>query len=171
MAFITVQPTSNTTPDPGQGGSAVTTPSNTGHASTLSEASGDDVGVTETKTCIWSGVQSVGGFVTSVTLKMTHTSDGTRTGISGTNRFLLQYSLDGGSNWTTAVSRTNMTSSAGPTEFSAALSVSQDLTQLRARDLIEASAIAVGHDATASATISDIKVEVITADSQLIVMM
>lgn len=161
MSITTKTPTSNTTPDPAQGGLAVTTPSNTGHASSSVSASGDDVGAQEKKTCIWSGFAQVsGGTRTLVQLKVTHTSNGSRVGVTGTNQFNLEYSLNGGGAWNTIVSRNNMTSSQGPTVATVTLPTSQDLSQVQVRDLIQADALSVGHSATASATISDIKIEV-----------
>jgi hypothetical protein len=167
--MLVIKPTtSNTSPDPGQGGVAVTGPTNTGHASTTSSAAGDGIGDDETKTCIWSGIANVFGPKSAVNLKITHTSDGTRSGATGANQFTLEYSLNGGGAWNVAVSRTNMTSAQGPTVFSVGLSVSQDLTQVRVRDFIQASAFTVGHSATAIATISDIQVEVITLDDGVV---
>lgn len=160
--------TANTTPDPDLLGDAVTTPTNTGHAATTSSANGDGIGDEEVKSCNWSGVANVFGPKSAVTLKITHTSNGTRSGASAANQFTLEYSLNGGGSWNTAVSRSNMTSSQGPTVFSVGLSTSQDLTQVKVRDFIQASAFTVGHSATATATISDIQVEVTTLDDGVV---
>jgi hypothetical protein len=171
MSLITKTPTSNTTPDPAQGGLAVSSPSNTGHANTSCIASGDDIGVSEDKSCIWTAIGSVSGGIISKTLKITHTSNGSRSGASASNQFRLDYSLNGGGSWNNAVLRLNMTSSQGPTVFSVALPVGQDLTQVQVRDFIQASAIFIGHNSTADATISDIKVEVVTQDGSIIVLL
>jgi len=51
----TLNPTANTNPDPGQGGSAVANATNTGHdASTVSSSTP----ATVTKSCKWSGFAS-----------------------------------------------------------------------------------------------------------------
>jgi hypothetical protein len=171
MAFTVRTPTSNTSPDPGQGGNAVNSPSNTGHASTSCIAIGDDIGASEEKSCIWTSIASISGVIISKTLKITHTSSGGIGGASATNQFTLEYSLNGGGSWNTAVSRINMTTSQGPTVFSVALSVGQDLTQVQVRDFIQATAFFSGDSASASATISDIQVEVVTQDAQVIVLM
>ena len=170
MALIVSVPTSNTTPDPGQGGGAVTGATNTGHASTSCAANGDGIGVSEEKSCLWAGFTNVTGLPTAKTLKITHTSDGTRSGASATNQFTLEYSLNGGGAWSSAVSRVNMTSSQGPTVFSVALPVDQDLTQVRVRDFIQATALTIGHSATASATISDIQIEITLQDPSPIIL-
>jgi len=170
MSLITRNPTSNTSPDPAQGGVAVTTPSNTGHASTTCNAVGDGIGVSEEKSCIWTGIPSVSGGIISKTLKITHTSNGTRSGGTATNQFSLDYSLNGGGSWNPAVSRINMTSSQGPTVFSVALPVDQDLTQVQVRDFIQATAFTIGHSASATVTISDIQVEIVTQDQTIIVL-
>jgi hypothetical protein len=163
--LVTRIPTSNTSPDPAQGGLAVTTPSNTGHASTTASAAGDGIGVSEEKSCIWQGFPAApAGTKTAIALKITHTSNGTRSGATATNQFRLEYSLNGGGAWNTAVSRINMTSAQGPTEFSVALPLSQDLTQVQVRDFMQATALTIGHSASAIVTISDIKIEVTTAD-------
>lgn len=170
MPLSTYQPTANTSPDPGQGGSAVTTPSNTGHASTVSSVTAPSV---QTKTCIWSAFPAGGGQVQSVTLKLDHTSSGALGNVAHTNSFSVDYSLNNGSSWTNAVNRQTFTASQGPTTFSVALPVSQDLTQVKVRDSIGADASGGGVGTTsATATISNIKIEVVTvADVGLLVMM
>jgi hypothetical protein len=171
MPTTTSIPTLNTTPDPGQGGNAVTAPSNTGHANTTVSATGDGIGVSDQKSCIWTGFTSVPGTPVTKTLKITHTSQGSVSGASASNLFRLEYSLNGGGAWSTAVSRINMTTSQGPTVFSVALPVGQDLTQVRVRDFIQATALTIGHNAAADATISDIQIEVVTQDVQIVILM
>src|SRR5262249_52685230 len=119
----------------------------------------------QTKTCIWQSFPSTGGAITSITLKVDHTSSGTLSGPSPVNEFKLQYSLNNGSSWTTAVDRVNFTASQGPTTFSVALGVGQDLTQVRVRDLIDAEGSIGGDSASCTATIANIKIEVVTADA------
>lgn len=165
MALTIRQPTANQSPDPGQGGLAVTSPSDTGHASSVADCTGELCN--DFLTCIWSGFQLVSGIPTAITLKITHTSSGTLSGVTAANAFTLEYSLNGGASWNTAVSRSNFTSAQGPTVFSVALPVGQDLTQVRVRDLIRAVTDSLlGHTATASATIADIQIEVVTQDQQ-----
>src|SRR5262245_28889893 len=77
MPLYAIQATSNTTPDAGQGGLAVTSPSNTGHASSTAAASG--ILDSQQRTCIWSGFGSVPGQITAITLKIDHTSSGGKT--------------------------------------------------------------------------------------------
>lgn len=167
--LVVKQPTSNQSPDPGQGGAAVTTPANTGHASTATDCGGEVCD--DFKTCIWTAFQSVVSVSISKTLKITHTSSGSLSGITAQNTFTLEYSLNGGSSWLTAVSRSNFTSSAGPTVFSVSLPVGQDLTQVRVRDLIRAVTNALGHTANATATISGIQIEVVIQDQNAAGMM
>jgi hypothetical protein len=169
MALTTVQPTANTTPDPGQGGVAVTTPSNTGHASSTAAASG--VLDFQQKTCIWSGFSSVAGQTQSVTLKIDHTSNGNRSGAGASNSFTLDYSLNNGGAWTNTVTRANMTSSQGPTTASISLPLTQDLTQVKVRDLMSATTTSGGETATAIVTIANIKIEVVQFDATLVLML
>src|SRR5262245_29140162 len=112
MALIILQPTSNESPDSGFGGSAVTTPSNTGHASTTSAAS---PGALQDKSCRWFGFPAAAGQVVSATLKITHTSTGLLGGPGAANEFLLQYSVNGGGAWTIAVQRDVFNTLQGPT--------------------------------------------------------
>jgi hypothetical protein len=170
MGLYTYQPTANETPDSSQivGDLAVTGASNTGHSSTTSSASG--AGSTVDKTCRWSGFAAGPKNNVSVTLKITHTSDGTLTGGTAANRFTLEYSINGGGAWLTAVDRLDMTSSAGPTTFSVALSAGQDLTQVQVRDVISALSDDAGDSADAIATISGIQIEVVTVDQPVVMM-
>lgn len=162
MATFTKNPTANQTPDSGQGGAAVTGASNTGHSSTTSSGLN---GSGETKTCRWSAFTAPGGQITSLTLKFTHTSSGSLSN-AGTNQFLVQYTLNGGGAWNTSVNRINFTSSQGPTVVSVSLSTTQDLTQVQVRDLIDAATVDIGDAASATATVSDIQIEIVTTDSQ-----
>jgi hypothetical protein len=169
MALSTYNATSNTTPDQG-GTSAVTSPTNTGHAS--SQSASIDLLDSDALSCRWQSFPAgPGGQISSVTLKVDHTSSGGLVGAGANNAFTLEYSLNNGSSWNTAVSRTRFTASQGPTTFSVALSVGQDLTQVRVRDLISTSTVSDGETANCAATIANIKIEVVTIDAAAIVMM
>lgn len=167
MALYTYNPTSNTTPDQG-GTGAVTSPTNTGHASSSSTSS--DLGDSDAISCRWQGFPVSAGQISSVTLKVDHTSSGALTGIGANNAFTLEYSVNGGGAWTGIVSRTHFTASQGPTTASVALSTSQDLTQVRVRDLISTSTVSNGESASCTATIANIKIEVVTVDAATLVM-
>lgn len=167
-------PTANESPDTTNGIAgdvAVTTPSNTGHASTTSSATGGTA--SQIKSCRWSTFENLlVGNRLSVKLKVTHTSSGSTTdGFTDTfNRFQLEYSLNGGGAWNSVVDRINYTASQGPTEAVITLPLTQDLTQVQVRDIITATVSfpAIGQTVTAAATISNIKVEVIVADATLL---
>jgi hypothetical protein len=160
-SVVTVNPTSNQSPDATLGGSAVTTPTNTGHASTTTTASG--AGGSAEKSCRWFAFQAVGGTITAITLKIDHTSSGTLSG-SASNSFILDYSLNGGSNWTNAVTRSNFTSSQGPTTFSVGLSAGQDISQVQVRVDYLCDSTEAGDSASITATIANIKLEVTVQD-------
>lgn len=168
MALIIRQPTAFENPDGTLGGSAVTSPSNTGHASTVTA-----VGPTALldRSCRWSGLAAVSGQVSAVTLKADHTSSGILTGGGAANSFDLQYSLNGGSSWNSAVQRTNFTSSQGPTTFSVALSPTQDVSQIQIRVFYEATTLGGGTVASVTVTIANIQVEITTVDARPIIMM
>lgn len=168
-------PTANESPDTTNGIAgdvAVTTPTNTDHASTTSTATGDG-NHSQVKSCRWSAFQNLlVGNRTSVKLKVTHTSSGSTTdSFTDTfNQFQLEYSLNGGGSWNSIVNRINFTASQGPTEAVITLPLTQDLTQVQVRDIITAveSFPAIAQTVTAVATISGIKVEVTVADATLL---
>lgn len=160
MALRTINPTSNTTPDPGQGGAVVATNTNTGHASTTVIA-----GATELRTCIWTAFRDTGGGKQAINLKFDWQADGAVDG--GTNQFLVQYSVNGGSNWTDAVNQVDVAGATGAQAFSVGLSVTQTISQVQVRDKLAAST----GTATLTAQISNIRLEVTTQDHQVVGMM
>lgn len=160
MGTFNINPTNNQSPDATLGGDAVSSPTNTGHASSTAAAA-DPIFI-ETLSCRWFDFRSTPTLVRR-TLKIDHQSDGTLLGIgSKTNEFTLSYSLNGGGSWTNAVSRTNFTSLQSGT-FSVDLDPSQDTTQVQVRDFLSATA---GLDTTASATatVSNIRIENVFGD-------
>lgn len=160
MALVVSQPTANQSPDATLGGLAVTTPSNTGHASTVTSSSGID---DDEKSARWFTFQAVTGTINAITLKIDHTTNGSIGG-SGSNQFVLEYSLNAGSSWTTAATRLNFTSSEGPTTFSVALSAAQDISQVEVRVDYLTGGADVGDSASITATIANIKLEVTVQD-------
>ncbi len=163
MSTATRNPTSNTSPDPGQGGLAVTGNTNTGHASTTA-ASG--IG-TQTKTCIWQGFPAAGGVVVSSTLKVDFTQDGSLDAGATANQFLVEYSLNGGAAWNTLRDAQNITSPSSGTD-SVSLSLSQDLTQVKVRDKLVGTGSG-GDVGVVSATVSDIRIELVLQDGTVAV--
>ena len=162
MGFRTINPTANTTPDPGQGGLSVTGATNTGHASTTALAIG---ATSTTRSCIWSGFPSAVGQISAVNLKVDFIQDGTLSdgGIATSNGFRIQYSLNGGGAWISLRDVTQITSLSNGTD-TVALSVNQDLTQVQVRGRLVANSIA-GQSASLTATVSGIRLEVSTLDA------
>lgn len=162
MATTTKNPTSSTTPDPGQGGNAVTGAANTGHAATTTTQNGSG---TASKTCLWTGFDAApSGTITSITLFVGWTQDGTLSdgGAATSNRFTIGYSTNGGGAWSSLRDVTQIQASSSGVS-SVSLSTSQDLTTVQVRDSLEAAA-SVGEIATVTVTISDIRIEVVTTD-------
>src|SRR5262245_7627317 len=103
---VSVSPTANQSPDPGLGGEAVSSQSNTGHGGTVSSASRSAKGsVSQTKTCLWHSFSSVPGTRTRVTLKFDWTLNA-NIHVNGFDEFVnataeynfrIEYSLDNGS--------------------------------------------------------------------------
>lgn len=157
--LITLQPGANTNPDPVQGGSAVSSATNTGHGSTTVSQAGAG---TSTKSCIWTAVGPGGGLVISAALKFDWDENGSvvvGTGSAG-NSFRVQYSLDGGSVWNTAFNHTDVTSST-TSSTTVSLTLPQDFSQIQVRDRLQASATNDPSDsASITASISNIRVEV-----------
>ncbi len=163
MALAILQATAATTPNTG-GDAAVSSPTVTGHASTVAFSSGE--AFADNRSCRWSGFPAGPSSRLTATLKVTHTSDGSLTnpGATAANGFLLEYSLNNGGAWTTIVSRSNYSGSQGPTTFSLALGAGQDLTQVQVRDRLTTSSNDINDSASATVTIADIKIEVSTSD-------
>ncbi len=160
MPTTTLQPTSNTTPDPAQGGTAVTSASNTGHGST-NVTHANQVGST-TKSCLWTGFAAGSSAPDAVTLSFSYSENGTVSG-DGANSFRVQYSIDGGSNWTNVISHTNVTSSTS-TSAQVSLSNSQNLTLVQVRSRLQCSGNGVGNGATIDASVSSIQITVIAGE-------
>jgi len=105
---VSVSPTANQSPDPGQGGEAVSSPLNTEHGGTLSSASRTTKGsASQTKTCLWHSFSGVTGARTRVTLKFDWTLNASvnvsadeAASADASYDFKIEYSLDNGSTWT-----------------------------------------------------------------------
>src|SRR5262245_48242680 len=98
-----VYPSAYQKPDDYWGGDAVYHPSNTGHGDTVVTASGENF---DMASCMWQGFQ-FGGQALSIVLKVDWSERGNLSGLSY-NEFLLEYSLDGGSNWNIAFDHTQL---------------------------------------------------------------
>lgn len=152
---FTFTPGGNENPDTTQAGSiAVTGASNTGHNSTTSSAAN---GSAQSKSCRWFSFTGFLATRTSMQLQVTHSSSGTLSGAGASNLFRFQYTLDGGSNWTTAVTRADFTAADGET-FVFTLDATQDLSLVQVRDLLVASTNMAGENATVTGEISGIKI-------------
>ena len=85
-------------------------------------------------------------------------------GPTPTNALTVSYTLNGGGAWVDAVTRSNFTAAQGPTVFSVGLSAAQDISQVQVRVFYQVDAPDIGDSASVTATISDINLEVQTAD-------
>lgn len=187
MALLTRNPTANQTPDATLGGNAVTDVTNTGHGSTVTASSAPD-GATDSdeKSARWFTFVAGAGLVTAVRLKMSWLSSGSvTTGVgegggpsNATAQFLLQYSVNGGSNWTNIVNEqiaaqsivaADSDSFTNNSSADIDLGVTQDITQVQVRaDYVTTADSALAGDtadASVTATISDIRIEITIADS------
>jgi hypothetical protein len=194
MSVVTFNPQSNQTPDATLGGSAVSGITNTGHGSTSTNASANNGGFQNSvKSARWFGFQNqTGGQRLGTRLKLSWNANGSANasddGVGGSgdgsSDFLIEYSTNGGSSWTTIVSDSASATSPGngSDSFSnsnsadIALSVNQDLSQVQVRVRYDATASAdVGSgnhgDGSVTATISNIRIEVTIADDSPIVLM
>lgn len=163
MALVTKNPSANENPDSGQAGAvAVTTPSNTGHSATTASASG---ATEQTKACRWSGFSSAAGTISSVTLKVGWQQNGNLSdgGVSTSNQFTIEYSLNNGSSWNTLRDSTQIQAiTSGTAQVS--LLTNQDLTQVQVRDTLFAAGV-IGESASVTATVSAIRIEVEVDDA------
>lgn len=186
MSTITRQPTSNTTPDPGQGGNAVTGAINTGHGATTSSGS-------QLKTCLWTAFQTgLPGAIQKIDLKFDWTITGSVNAntsdpgdIAQANIDLeIDFSLNGGGAWSNKVSRSlgvsvsdgssnsdSINTGASQTQ---SIAISQDLSQIRVRDSISSSTLVIGPGSSASASltvvVSNIRLEIVIGDTLLVMM-
>lgn len=165
MSISTLIPTANQTPDPGQGGLAVTGNINTGHGSTI--ATGPISGVGQTKTCIWTGFAAVTGQIASIRLLLDWSENGT-VGLDASNSFRIEYSVNGGGAWTSIFVHSNITSS--NSSSSNVVLPTADPTQVQVRDSLSAEGSDSGA-ASVTASVSNIRLEVTTVDGQVIVLM
>jgi RHS repeat-associated protein len=116
-----ISPTVNQSPDPSQGGSAVSSPSNTGHGDTSMNAVFGSAGTTS-KTCIWQSFPNVSGLIQSITLKFNYVAiggGGASAPIEGDYassyaNFGVEYSIDNGANWISAVNLWSFAAASGP---------------------------------------------------------
>lgn len=192
MALVVIQPTSTQTPDATLGGLAVTSISNTGHASTTTSSvaisNGSDA---DEKSARWFGLGNIGGLRVAVNLKVTWVASGSANasddGIGGSgdsaSTFIIEYSTNGGGAWNTVVTNTASASSPGLPNDSftnnstatMSLSRSQDISQVQVRADYLTNANASGGpgnsgSSSVDVTVSSIQVEVTLADAQLVVM-
>ena len=170
MAFFTRPSTARTTPDPAQGGNAVTGDTDTGHGSTVTSQAA--LG-TATKSIIWTGFAAVSGVITAIALKFDWTEDGTviaGTG-SASNEFRVQYSINGGGAWTTVFQHADVVS---PTTSNSSVTIAlpQDVTQVQVRGRMTATATNdVSDSASITTSVSNIRLEITTQDGTVIVIM
>jgi subtilisin len=180
VSVVTVYPGAYQTPDPGRGGNAVTSPSNTGHGETnayiLSET-----GTTLVKSCRWSAFQPVSGQITRITLKFdwlangyvrTYTDSNPGDSASASASFGILYSTDNGSSFTTAIIRAEssliyLSSEYKPFSdsgsFSVDLPAGTPINQILVSDALSLSASETGEgnaEASVNATVWNIRLEV-----------
>jgi hypothetical protein len=152
-SIVPVSPGAYQTPDPGQGGVAVSSPMNNGHGTTTSFAG---VRGSVKKNCRWSGFQTVSGLILSITLKVDWNENGAPN--DGTNSFRLEYSLDNGSSWNILFSHFDINAqSSGTAQVS--LPSGQDISRVQVRDVLTAFATATS-SSSVTASVSLIRLEV-----------
>jgi YD repeat-containing protein len=150
--IVTVNPSAYQTP--AGGGSAVSSPSNTGHVLTTISFGG---GAGGSKTCKWSGFASVSGQILSIRLKMDWSAWGSGAS-GGSGGFSIDYSLNGGSSWTSAVNISGANFSQ-TSSVDVLLPAGQNITQVQVRDSIGGGA-GPGASYSGNASVSLIRLEV-----------
>jgi hypothetical protein len=164
---LTIQAQNNETPDSTQAlTSAVTGNSNTGHSNTNSTVEvGPDESNSQTKTCRWFNFP--GALVTKTKLQFSWSLSGSLTltgALPGTTVahgiFEVEYSINGGASWNSAVSRTFTQNVNGTQPLSDSGSVDIDIVttdpaQVQVRDRVRADASsAIDPTVSASASIT-----------------
>lgn len=181
MAIVTIQATTNQTPDPSLGTDlAMTTPTNTGHADSQAIDTGPPAA--QAKSIRWSGFAASGGQVTKVTLKFDWaipSGGGTTTGAgTASASFNVLVSTDGGSTFpTTALTRSFNINGDNSASLVESGSVSFDITpvpstaQVQIRERLTATASTVGGSASVTTNISNLALQVTRASTSAAVMM
>lgn len=169
MALIIRQPTTNQSPDPGQGGLAVSTPINTGHA--LSSCLDTVPASPVVKTCIWAGFDAASP-IAAIQLKFDWAYQNAVSDAGGDgniNQFIVEYSVNSGGAWSSALSRTNVNGSSS-SSVNQNIPTQQDITTIQVRDKITATA---GSTQTGriDASISNIQLEVTTFEGGNVIVM
>lgn len=185
MPTIVREPQDNETPDATLGGNAVTGVSDTGHASTVTPSSANTGSDSDEKSARWFGLENYGGFRISVRLQLSWTASGIASAVddgeggtaSGSATFTLEYTVDGGDNWTEIVTD-NATAEAPGTpdaDFtnndSADIALSSDvdlsLVEVRGDYTTSAASSGLGNNGSASVTVvvSGIQVEIVAPDA------
>lgn len=152
--LTTLNPTSFTTPDTAQGGTAVTSATNLGHGSTTASANN---GATTQKSIKWTTF-TLNGEATSIKLKFEWTEDGS-VDAGSDNRFRVQYSVNGGSGWTTVFDHLDVITPVSTTTSTTTISTPATISQIQVRDFLEAISVA-GESASVNATVSNIRLEI-----------
>jgi RHS repeat-associated protein len=189
QSVTSVSPTAYQSPDPGQLGAAVNSPSNTGHGHTIV------TNWTDNKTCVWHSFQGVSGQILSITLKFDWgavvaadvQADEGEWGESYAE-FTVEYSLDGGASWNGAagVSAYASASDGGSdgqantnpdwypygalTTVSIPIPLNTPISQIRVRDRLltsstgnaETGGTSVGNSSPANTMVNNIRLEVET---------
>jgi hypothetical protein len=160
-----VQPQDNESPDSTQAlTSAVAGNNNTSHGATTSDVSiGSEQSDSETRTCRWFTFVGFSPRTINLTFNWSISGSIVLTGAApgttvGNASFLVEYSTNGGSSWTTALSRPFSRNDNGTTPISDSGSVNISLpvaalSQIQVRDRIRADATSAA-DPTVSATAS-----------------
>ena len=98
----------------------------TGDNSTYASITAGDI------TDVWSGFSATTETYSALTLHVVHEF----TGNASNDTYLLEYSLDGGTNWETPI-MSGVPSATTKTDFSTSLSTSQDLTLIQVRGFLD----------------------------------
>src|SRR5262245_49165699 len=160
--LVTLNPTANQTPDAGQGGLGVTGISNTGHSTTTASAAN---GNNQTKTARWFTFSSGVPTPQTLTLKVGWSVSGSLViVVASFNSFNIEYTVNGGTNWTTLVSLNDITSPSNGTG-TATLSATQNISQVQVRDSLNAQTTDVGDSASISGSTSSIRLEAVYAEA------
>jgi hypothetical protein len=163
MSTITRTPTAHSTPDAGQGGSAVSGDTDTGHGSTTTSQVANG---TSTKSCIWTTFLIVTQQIKSIKLKFDYTEDGLIA--EGSTSFRVQYSLNGGGSFNTIFTHVDVNA---PNSASVEVNIPpQDVTQIQVRDRMQATSTADPGGVSITTSISNIQLEIELLDGTILIM-
>lgn len=167
MSTVNLLPTGNSSPWPAFGGDPVTTPTNTGHAMTITDADNGDTD--EIKTCLWGPFPALPVGAISAKLKASWAYENAQNDAPDSeNLFQLTYNPTGSStSGLVGLHSVSNVSGSSSGDVEANISLSQNMANLHVMNIIRSVQITPDFTSRIDVQISNIRVEVTLRDSSV----